>query len=91
MAKCPSCHSHNVVVTEEVYTRKGRGYYRFLQTLTFFLIIGIAIALEELATGILIAIGSSLLIGVMSLFNAAKRAKSRTKITCLACHNKQYL
>jgi hypothetical protein len=91
MAQCPSCHSRNVVVTEEVYTRKGRGYYRFLQTLTFIVIIGISVALEQLTTGILIAIGSSLIIGVMSLFNAAKRAKSRTKITCLACRTKQYL
>lgn len=91
MAQCPTCHSSNVVITEEVYTRKGRGYYRFLQSIFIFIIMIPAVALEQIPTGFLLAIGTSIFIWFLSLMNATRRAKSKTKITCLSCRAKHYL
>jgi hypothetical protein len=91
MAKCPKCQSSNVVVTEEVYTRKGRTFYRFVQTILVILIIMIAYGFNELFLGILLAIAASIVISVFSLINASKRAISKTKLSCLDCKAKTYL
>ena len=91
MPSCPHCQSSNVVVTEEVYTRKGRLYYRFWQGVFVFVSIYIGFLVEQLAYGFLAAIAISLVIKVFSLINASKRSRSRTKIICLTCNRKQYL
>jgi len=91
MAQCPKCQSSNVAVTEEVYTRKGRAYYRFLQVVLSFVIILFFFSIEEYATGFLSAIGVSIIIWVLSLINASKRATSRTKLSCLLCKHKTYI
>jgi hypothetical protein len=91
MAQCSHCQSNNVVVTEEVFTRKGRGYYRFLQTITTFGILILFFAYEAYANGIFFAILANVVIAILSLINASKRASSRTKLTCLSCKRKQYI
>lgn len=91
MTQCPKCQSSNVVVTEEVYVRKGKGYYQFWQTILVLLTLGISVAVEQLAVGILIAIAVAITVSVFSLINANKKATSRTKLSCLACQQKTYL
>jgi hypothetical protein len=91
MAQCPSCQSENVVVTEEVFTRKGRAYYRFIQTVLVLAIMGISVALNEPLTGFLVAIFVSVILSVLSVVNAGKRALSKTKLSCLNCKTKTYL
>ena len=91
MATCPQCQSNNVVITEEVFTRKGRVYYRFLQTILVVLIMVIGFVLNELLTAFFIALLASVIIGIFSLVNASKRAISKTKLVCLSCQHKRYL
>jgi hypothetical protein len=91
MAQCPTCQSSNVVVTEEVFTRKGRGYYRFLQTITTLGILLSFFAFEAYVQGFLIAILANIVIAIFSILNASKRASSRTKLTCLTCKKKHYI
>jgi hypothetical protein len=91
MAQCPKCQSPNVVVTEEVYTRKGRAYYRFLQFVFSFALLIFFFSIEEYATGLLSAFGVTIIIWVLSFINSSKRATSRTKLSCLVCHSKTYL
>jgi hypothetical protein len=43
------------VVTEEIFTRKGRLYYRFWQTIWVFLFIGGGFVIEQIAYGFLAA------------------------------------
>jgi hypothetical protein len=91
MPQCPSCHSTNVIVTEEVYTRKGRAYYRFLQTVVVFTLFLIGYAMNEFALGFFLALGGGLIVGVFSLINATKKSVSRTKVSCLSCKQKTLL
>jgi hypothetical protein len=91
MAQCPSCKSNNTVVTEEVYTRKGRSYYKFWQTIIVIASLWFGFATNQVILGILLAIGAAILVSVFSLINAGKRASSKTKITCLDCKAKTYL
>jgi predicted nucleic-acid-binding Zn-ribbon protein len=91
MAQCPKCQSSNVAVTEEVYTRKGRAYYRFLQVVFTLLILIFFFSNQEYATGFVSVIGVNIIIWVLSLINASKRATSKTKISCLECKYKTYI
>jgi len=91
MAQCPACQSSNVVMTEEVFTRKGRAYYRFIQTVVVIVIIAVSFALNEFATGILLALGAGIIVSIFSLINASKKSVSRTKVICLRCKQKHYL
>jgi ABC-type antimicrobial peptide transport system permease subunit len=91
MAQCPSCQSTNVVITEEVFTRKGRGYYRFLQTIATIGILMVFFAFEAYSQGLFIAILANIIIGILSIINASKRSSSRTKVTCLICKKKHYI
>lgn len=91
MAHCPQCQSTNVVVTEEVFTRKGSGYYRFLQTVVFIGFIVFGFIIQDIGLGFILAIAGGILVSVLSLFNATKKATSRTKLSCLQCRAKTYL
>jgi hypothetical protein len=91
MAHCPNCQSSNIVVTEEVYTRKSRLYYRFLQTISIIIIMIISVILNEIIVGFLLSFGVALAIYVLALINASKKSSSRTKISCLDCKKKAYL
>jgi hypothetical protein len=89
MAQCPRCQSTNVVVTEEVITRKESVYYRFWQTVVVMVMIGMAIG--NFSTGIFLGLGGELLVGFLSLINAGKKTTSRTKISCITCKEKAYI
>lgn len=91
MAQCPKCNSTNVVVTEEVYTRKGNAYYRFWQFIVVVAMIGLGFAIQNPALGFLLGIGGSIMVGVFALINSGKKANSRTKLSCLQCQQKTYL
>ena len=91
MPTCPSCQSANVVVTEEVFTRKGRAYYSFLGTIWMIGSILIFSSFDTYVEGFLVAIAGLIVIKIVSIFNAGKRAKSRTKLSCLTCKQKTYL
>jgi len=91
MAQCPTCQSTNVVVTEEVYTRKGRTYYRFWQTIIVITILVVGFAMQEFVFAIIAAIIGGLAVNVFSLVNASKQSVSRTKLSCLACKTKVFL
>ena len=91
MAQCPRCQSSNVVVSEEVFTRKGSSYYRFWQTIVVVVMVMFGFATGDLALGFFLALGGGLLVGVFSLINAGKKATSRTKISCITCKEKTYL
>jgi hypothetical protein len=91
MAQCPTCQSTNVVVTEEVYTRKGRAFYRFWQTIIIVVILLVGFAMEAYAFAFIAAIIGGLSVNVFSLINASKQSTSRTKLSCLACKTKVYL
>ncbi len=91
MAQCPQCSSTNVVVTEEVYTRKGNAYYRFWQFIIVVAMVLLGGAIENYGLGILLAIGGSILVGVFALINSGKKATSGTKLFCLVCKVKTYL
>jgi hypothetical protein len=91
MAQCPSCQSTNVVVTEEIFTRKGRLYYRFWQTIWVFFFIGGGFVIEQIAYGFLAAFLSAIIVAIFSLVNASRRATSKTKLTCVTCKRVTYL
>ena len=91
MAHCPQCQSTNVVVTEEVFTRKGSGYYRFLQTVVVIGFVFFGFIIKDLGLGFILAITGGIFVSVLSLFNAGKKAYSRTKLSCLTCKTKTYL
>ncbi len=91
MAQCPRCQSTNVVVSEEVFTRKGKVYYRFWQTVVVVLMVMFGVAIGDFALGFFLGLGGGLLVGVFSLINAGKKATSRTKISCINCKEKTYL
>jgi hypothetical protein len=91
MPQCPSCHSTNVIVTEEVYTRKGRAYYRFWQTVVVITLFLVGYAMNDFALGFFLALGGGLTVSVFSLINASKKSVSRTKVSCLGCKEKTYL
>jgi hypothetical protein len=91
MPQCPSCHSTNVIVTEEVYTRKGRAYYRFWQTIIVITLFLLGFAMNDLALGFFLALGGGLTVNVFSLINASKKSVSRTKVNCLNCKQKTFL
>jgi hypothetical protein len=55
MAQCPKCPSSNTIATEEVFTRKGRAYYRFWQTIWVFFFIGGGFVIEQIAYGFIAA------------------------------------
>jgi hypothetical protein len=86
MVQCPRRQSTNVVVTEEVFTRKGKVYYRFWQTVIVVLMVMFGVAIGDLALGFFLALGGGLLVEVFSLINAGKKATSRTKIRGSACN-----
>ena len=77
MAQCPRCQSTNVVVTEEVITRKESVYYRFWQTVVVMVMIGMAIG--NFSTGIFLGLGGELLVGFLSLINAGKKSNVKNK------------
>jgi hypothetical protein len=91
MAQCPSCKSNNTVVTEEVYTRKGKSFYRFWQTIIVIGFIWFGFASNQIALGFGLAITGGVIVNVFSLINAGKQSSSRTKLTCLNCKVKTYL
>lgn len=91
MAQCPKCQSSNVVVTEEVYVRKGRAYYRFWQFIVVATIVFIGVTTGEIGLGILGALIGGVIVSIFSLINASKKSNSRTKISCLSCKEKTYL
>ena len=91
MAQCPSCKSNNTVVTEEVYTRKGKSFYRFWQTIIVIALIWFGFATNQPAVGIGLALVGGIIVNVFSLINSGKRASSKTKLTCLDCKTKTYL
>ena len=91
MAQCPRCQSTNVVVTEEVFTRKGRAYYRFWQTVVMVVLVMVGTAIGDLALGFFLGLGGGILVGIFSLINSGKKATSRTKISCIACKEKTYI
>lgn len=91
MPVCPSCQSSNVVVTEEVFTRKGKAYYSFLGTLWMVGSLAVFFSFEAYAEGVMVTIAGLVVLKVLSIINAGKRAKSRTKVTCLSCKQKTYL
>jgi hypothetical protein len=91
MAQCPHCQSSNVVVTEEVFTRKGSGFYRFWQTIVVIVLMLLGVALNDFALGFMLAFGGAILVSIFSLVNASKKATSKTKLSCLNCKEKTYL
>jgi hypothetical protein len=91
MAQCPSCKSNNTVVTEEVYTRKGKSFYRFWQTIIVIGFIWFGFASNQPVLGIGLALVGGIIVNVFSLINSGKRASSKTKLTCLDCKTKTYL
>jgi len=91
MAQCPHCQSANVVVTEEVFTRKGRGFYSFMQTLVVVTMMLLGFTINNLGLGLMLALGGAIFVSIFSLINAAKKANSRTKLSCLNCKTKTYL
>jgi hypothetical protein len=91
MPQCPSCQSTNVIITEEVYTRKGRAYYRFWQTIIVITLFLLGFAMNDLALGFFLALGGGLTVSVFSLINASKKSVSRTKVNCLSCKQKTFL
>jgi hypothetical protein len=91
MPQCPSCQSTNVIITEEVYTRKGRAYYRFLQTVVVFTLFLFGYAMNDFALGFFLALGGGLTVSIFSLINASKKSVSRTKVSCLSCKQKTLL
>ena len=91
MAQCPRCQSTNVVVTEEIFTRKGRVYYRFWQTVVVVVMVMFGMTIGDVSTGIFLGLGGGLLVGIFSLINSGKKATSRTKISCVACKEKTYI
>jgi ABC-type nitrate/sulfonate/bicarbonate transport system permease component len=91
MAQCPHCHSTNVVVTEEVFTRKGRAFYRFWQTIVVIIFIAFGFTIGELFLGFFLGLGGGILVGIFSLVNAGKKSTSRTKLSCINCKEKTYL
>jgi transposase-like protein len=91
MPQCPSCHSTNVIVTEEVYTRKGRAFYNFWQTVVIISMILLGYAMNNLALGFMLALGGAVIVSIFSLINASKKSVSRTKVSCLSCKQKTLL
>jgi len=91
MTQCPRCLSTNIVVTEEVFTRKGRLYYRFWQTVIVVMMVMFGVAIGDLALGFFLGLGGGLLVGIFSLINSGKKATSRTKISCISCKEKTYI
>jgi hypothetical protein len=91
MPQCPSCQSTNVIVTEEVYTRKGRAYYRFWQTVVVITLFIFGYAMNDFALGFFLALGGGLTVSVFSLINASKKSVSRPKVSCLSCKQKTLL
>jgi hypothetical protein len=91
MPQCPSCQSTNVIITEEVYTRKGRAYYRFWQTIIVITLFLLGFAMNDLALGFFLALGGGFTVSVFSLINASKKSVSRTKVNCLNCKQKTFL
>ena len=91
MPQRPSCQSTNVIITEEVYTRKGRAYYRFWQTIIVITLFLLGFAMNDLALGFFLALGGGLTVSVFSLINASKKSVSRTKVNCLNCKQKTFL
>jgi uncharacterized membrane protein len=79
------------VVTEEVFTRKGRLYYRFWQTVIVVMMVMFGVAIGDLALGFFLGLGGGLLVGIFSLINSGKKATSRTKISCISCKEKTYI
>jgi hypothetical protein len=91
MAQCPRCQSTNVVVTEEVFTRKGRAFYRFWQTIVVIVFVSFGLAIGDFFLGFFLALGGGILVGIFSLVNAGKKSTSRTKLSCIDCKEKTYL
>ena len=91
MPQCPSCQSTNVIITEEVYTRKGRAYYRFWQIIVVITLIVFGFAINEFVLGFILALIGAIIVSVFSLINASKKSVSRTKVNCLSCKQKTFL
>jgi hypothetical protein len=91
MPQCPICQSTNVIITEEVYTRKGRAYYRFWQTIVVITLIVFGFAINEFVLGFILALVGAIIVSVFSLINASKKSVSRTKVNCLSCKQKTFL
>ncbi len=91
MATCPKCQSDNVVVTEEVFTRKGKAFYRFWQTIIVIFFVLFGFASQNIGLGFILAIVGGLTVNVFSLINAGKQSSSKTKMTCLSCKEKTYI
>ncbi len=91
MATCPKCQSDNVVITEEVFTRKGKAFYRFWQTIIVFFFVIFGLASQNIVLGFILAIVGGLTVNVFSLINAGKQSSSKTKMTCLSCKEKTYI
>ena len=91
MAQCPRCQSSNVVVTEEVFTRKGSAFYRFWQTIVVIGFVLFGFTINDWGLGFMLAIGGGILVSIFSLVNASKKATSKTKLSCLNCKEKTYI
>jgi hypothetical protein len=91
MAQCPHCQLSNVVVTEEVFTRKGSVFYRFWQTIVVIGFVLFGFAINDWGLGFMLAIGGGILVSIFSLVNASKKATSKTKLSCLNCKEKTYI
>ena len=91
MGQCAKCQSSNVVVTEEVYTRKGKAFYRFWQSVVIISFLIIGFALGEFFLGFFFALIGGIVVSIFSLINASKKSVSRTKVSCLNCKEKTYL
>ena len=91
MLSFPSCPSSNVVVTEEVYTRKGQAYYSFVGTVWMIGSIVLFFSFEAFVEGILVTFAGLVMLKIFRIINAGKRAQSRTKLSCLTCKQKTYL
>ena len=91
MPQCPSCQSANVIITEEVYTRKGRAYYRFWQMIVVITLIVFGFAINDFILGFILALIGAIIVSVFSLINASKKTVSKTKVNCLNCKQKTFL
>ena len=62
----PSCQSSNVVVTEEVFTRKGRAYYSFLGTIWMIGSMILFFSFEAFVEGILVTLAGRVMLNIFA-------------------------
>ena len=91
MPQCPSCQSANVIITEEVYTRKGRAYYRFWQMIVVITLIVFGFAINDFILGFILTLIGAIIVSVFPLINASKKSVSRVKVNCLNYKQKTFL